>query len=94
MQVALTETRHTIRTRSLASPGSSVGTATSGVESLVALQNPAIASALLTREDRLSRQALASSLMRTPGVYNYLVFGEKPTVAERLGPQPLEDRAP
>ena len=44
---------------------------------MMTLQNIATRGAPLTREGRLSRHALASALMLSPEVYNYLAFGER-----------------
>ena len=48
---------------------------------MLALRNLSLGGAPLTRVDRLARQAMDSSLMLSPQLYNNLVFGETDTYA-------------
>ena len=75
--VQVTQTETTVRTRSISSPISVTAPGQSSFESLLKLQNMAIRGAPLSREERLYRQSLASSLSLDPQVYNYLCFGEQ-----------------
>ena len=84
--VQVTQTETAVRTRIISSPISVAGPGQSSFESLLKLQNLAIRGAPLSREERLYRQSLASSLALDPQVYNYFCFGEQEDEANREPP--------
>ena len=74
------ESTQTIHTRSVvAAQVAGPLTVEDSFSQLISLQQLAMSGAPLTREGRLARQTIASSLQLSPQMYNYLVFGEVET---------------
>ena len=86
------EARQTIHTRSIRSAAGKGADVPDEYAKMAALQQLAMRGAPLSREDRVARQIIANQLQLSPGMYNFLVFGESDTA--EVEPTAITDAQP